>query len=100
MRTTILPPHLTAQTFASQAPTHAQAAPSAVSADGFEALALKSATPARIIAPRPVEPRPAAAPSPSLQAPAQPASTQPASTQNAQAPDRLLRPGARLDIRV
>jgi hypothetical protein len=71
-----------------------------VSADGFEALALKSATPARIIAPRPVEPRPAAAPSPSLQAPAQPASTQPASTQNAQAPDRLLRPGARLDIRV
>jgi soluble lytic murein transglycosylase-like protein len=100
MRTTFLPPHLAAQTFASQPGTRAQqpaAAQTATPEGGFEALALKSATPTRVIVPRAVEPKPAAAPAPSA-APA-PAAPAPASSQTP-ALDRLLRPGSRLDIRV
>jgi hypothetical protein len=100
MRTTFLPPHLAAQTFASQPATRAQqpaAAQSATPEGGFETLALKSATPTRVIVPRAVEQKPAAAPAPAP-APAQP----PAATAPGQTPalDRLLRPGSRLDIRV
>ena len=96
MRTTALPPHLAAQTFASQAPTRPQAAPSAASAEGFEALALKSANPARIIAPRPLEPKPA----PTQASAPQDAVRTTSPGEQLPTPDRLLRPGARLDIRV
>jgi hypothetical protein len=98
MRTTFLPPHLAAQTFASQPATRAQqpaAAQPATPEGGFEALALKSATPTRVIVPRAVEQKPAAAPAPA-------AATAPAAPAPSQTPalDRLLRPGSRLDIRV
>ena len=98
MRTTILPPHLAAQTFATQPASRPQAPPKpdASSQGGFEALALKSANPTRLVAPRPVEPSPAPAAAPVAQAPPQPLSTAP----QAPTPDRPLRPGTRLDIRV
>lgn len=102
MRTTFLPPHLAAQTFATQPPAtrapQQAGTPPAASDGGFEALALKSANPTRVIAPRAVEQKPAAvsAPSPTPAASAAPA---PAPGQTPTL-DRLLRPGARLDIRV
>jgi hypothetical protein len=111
MRTTLLPPHIAAQTFASQPLARPQpAAPAGAPApDGFEALALKSANPGRVIAPRPPEPKPAAAaPAPATRTAADtaPAATMAApaaaasSPAPAPAPERLLRPGSRLDIRV
>ena len=95
MRTTFLPPHLTAQTLASQPVAKPQAAPPGQ--DGFEALALKSATPSRVITARPVEVKPA---EPAAQR--QPA-TYVTAGQAQQVPsdvDRFLRPGSRLDIRI
>ena len=88
MRPTTLPPHLAAQTFATQPVSRPNAPPKtdAPAKGGFEALALKAANPARLVAPQPVETTPPASAAP-----------QPAP---APAPDRLLRPGSRLDIRV
>ncbi len=111
MRPTFLPPHLAAQTFATQPPAtrapQAGAKP-ATPEGGFEALALRAATPTRVIAPRAVEQKPAAAPA-SPATPARAAASAPAPAPSpapaaapAQTPalDRLLRPGSRLDIRV
>jgi|GEM_PF-4440103 len=118
MRTTFLPPHLAAQTFATEPPAtrapQQAGTPPAAPDGGFEALALKSANPTRVIAPRAVEQKPAAAPTAAAaptraSAPASAPSPAPAtSVAPAPAPapgqtptlDRLLRPGARLDIRV
>lgn len=111
MRTTLLPPHIAAQTLASQPLARPQpAAPAGTPApDGFEALALKSANPGRVIAPRPPEQKPAAAaPAPATRmsadtAPAANATSSAAAASSpapAPAPERLLRPGSRLDIRV
>ena len=88
MRTTSLPPHLTAQTLASQPMTRPQ--PQPLGEDGFQALALKSAAPARVIAPRLQDPKPL---SQDLPAPVPTPAPLDEST-------RLLRPGSRLDIRV
>jgi hypothetical protein len=99
MRTTFLPPHLTAQTLASQPLSRPQPQPAPAGQDGFEALALKSANPARVITARPVETRPAEAPAPAA---ARYPEAGPAQAQSPQLSDveRLLRPGSRLDIRV
>ncbi|MBU6157297.1 MAG: hypothetical protein KJS87_10230 [Alphaproteobacteria bacterium] len=112
MRPTLLPPHLAAQTFATQPPAtrapQAAAAGPATAEGGFEALALRAATPARVIAPRAVEQKPAAAPA-APTTPARAAASAPAPAPSPAAPaapaqtpalDRLLRPGSRLDIRV
>jgi len=117
MRPTFLPPHLAAQTFASQPAARAQqpaAAEPATPAGGFEALALKSANPTRVITPRTVEQKPAPAPaspaaplratapasSPAPSSASAPAPAAAASPSQPPALDRLLRPGSRLDIRV
>lgn len=101
MRTTFLPPHLAAQTMATQPVSRSQPQPqpqqSPAGQDGFEALALKSATPSRVITARPVETKPA---EPVVQR--APASAPPTNL-SPQPPadiDRFLRPGSRLDIRV
>lgn len=97
MRTTFLPPHLTAQTIASQPVSKPQPQPAPAGQDGFEALALKSATPSRVITARPVEVKPAAPAAPRLPA------GNVAAGQAQQVPsdvDRFLRPGSRLDIRI
>jgi hypothetical protein len=101
MRTTFLPPHLTAQTMASQPVSRPQTQPqqSPAGQDGFEALALKSATPSRVITARPVETKPAEPVS--QRTPVGTSSF--ASNMSPQPPadiDRFLRPGSRLDIRV
>lgn len=122
MRTTSLPPHLAAQSIASQptmrpqAPSRAQPQPQAPAQvrdeSGFEALALKSANPTRIITGKPVEAPAAPQPTRSAQAPAPatPASAPAAAPMSAQEPaparsalDELMRytrPGSQLDIRV
>lgn len=101
MRTTFLPPHLTAQTMASQPvsrPQPQQPQQSPTGQDGFEALALKSATPSRVITARPVETKPA---EPVVQrAPVSPPPTNLSPQQPPADIDRFLRPGSRLDIRV
>lgn len=99
MRTTLLPSHLTAQTLASQPVSRAQAQAAPAVQDGFEALALKSATPTRVITARPVETRPAEAATPA--APRYPAAgtAQPQPQQSGEI-ERFLRPGSKLDIRI
>jgi len=101
MRTTFLPPHLTAQTMATQPVSRPQTQPqqSPAGQDGFEALALKSATPSRVITAKPIETKPA---EPVAQR--TPVATSSfAANLSPQPPgdiDRFLRPGSRLDIRV
>ena len=99
MRTTFLPPHLTAQTMATQPASRPQPQQSPAGQDGFEALALKSATPSRVITAKPVETKPA---EPVAQR--TPVGTSSfAANMSPQPPadiDRFLRPGSRLDIRV
>ena len=99
MRTTFLPPHLTAQTMASQPVSRPQPQPqqSPAGQDGFEALALKSATPSRVITARPVETKPAEPVAQRAPASAPPANLSPQPPTDI---DRFLRPGSRLDIRV
>lgn len=90
-----MPPHLTAQTLASQPVTRPQPLPAPTGQDGFEALTLKSASPAKIIVAKQVEQREPAT---------QSAPAQPATSQNLQSAidelTRRSRPGSRLDIRV
>jgi hypothetical protein len=99
MRTTFLPPHLTAQTMASQPVSRPQPQPqqSPAGQDGFEALALKSATPSRVITARPVETKPAEPVAQRAPASAPPANLSPQPPTDI---DRFMRPGSRLDIRV
>jgi hypothetical protein len=120
MSSTFLPPHLTAQTLASQPIARPKAQPQQAGEGGFEALALKSAGAGRVILPRPIEPRetrqqPTPAPAaakpaapaavatkPAEQAPAAPA---PEALQRTATPaldelTRYTRPGTKLDIRV
>lgn len=100
MRTTFLPPHLTAQTLATQPVTRAQPQQpqqSSAGQDGFEALALKSATPTRVITAKPVEAKPAEPMTQRMPASAPPANLSPQPPADI---DRFLRPGSRLDIRV
>lgn len=99
MRTTFLPPHLTAQTMASQPVSRPQPQPqqSPAGQDGFEALALKSATPSRVITAKPVETKPAEPVAQRMPASAPPANLSPQPPADI---DRFLRPGSRLDIRV
>jgi len=99
MRPTFLPPHLTAQTLASQPVSRTQSQPQQAPAgqDGFEALALKSATPSRVITARPVEAKPAEPVAQRVPASAPPANLSPQPPTDI---DRFLRPGSRLDIRV
>jgi hypothetical protein len=119
MSSTFLPPHLTAQTLASQPIARPKAQPQPAAEGGFEALALKSASAGRVILPRPVEPKetrqqPTSAPV-AVKQPAAPAAAQPAAlARSAPAPEasqrsstpaldeltRYTRPGSKLDIRV
>ena len=99
MRTTFLPPHLTAQTMATQPVSRPQPQPhqSPAGQDGFEALALKSATPSRVITAKPVETKLAEPVAQRMPASAPPANMSPQPPADI---DRFLRPGSRLDIRV
>jgi hypothetical protein len=99
MRTTFLPPHLTAQTMASQPVSRPQPQPqqSPAGQDGFEALALRSASPSRVITAKPVETKPAEPVALRAPASAPPANLSPQPPADI---DRFLRPGSRLDIRV
>ena len=99
MRTTFLPPHLTAQTMATQPVSRPQPQPqqSPAGQDGFEALALKSATPSRVITAKPVETKPAEPVAQRMPASAPSANLSPQPPADI---DRFLRPGSRLDIRV
>ena len=99
MRTTFLPPHLTAQTMATQPVSRPQTQPqqSPAGQDGFEALALKSATPSRVITAKPIETKPAEPVAQRAPASAPPANLSPQPPTDI---DRFLRPGSRLDIRV
>lgn len=104
MSTTSLPPHLAAQSFASQPvqkrPLQDQPQSALTGGGGFEALALKSANPSRVITGKPVETAAAvavpvsapAAPTPAVQA------RPPVSALDELTP--LSRPGSKLDIRV
>jgi hypothetical protein len=120
MSSTFLPPHLTAQTLASQPIARPKALPQPAGEGGFEALALKSAGAGRVILPRPIEPKetrqqptpapvaskpPAAAAvatKPAAQPPADPAPEAPqrTSTPALDEQTRYARPGSKLDIRV
>ena len=101
MRTTFLPAHLTAQTLASQPVSRtqpqAQSQQSPAGQDGFEALALKSATPSRVITAKPVDTKPAEPVVQRVPASAPPPNLSPQPPADI---DRFLRPGSRLDIRV
>ncbi|MEQ1753307.1 MAG: hypothetical protein ABL973_04160 [Micropepsaceae bacterium] len=99
MSTTSLPPHLAAQSFASQPVQRRQPQPqsqpqSAPTGGGFEALALKSANPSRVITGKPVEIAAAVA------APVTPAVQARPPVSALDELTRLSRPGSILDIRV
>jgi len=120
MSSTFLPPHLTAQTLASQPSASPKAQPQPASEGGFEALALKSAGAGRVILPRPIEPKetrqqpapapvaakpPAAAAVATKPSPPAPAAPTPEALQRTATPaldelTRYTRPGSKLDIRV
>jgi len=119
MSSTFLPPHLTAQTLASQPIARPKAQPQPAAEGGFEALALRSAGAGRVILPRPIEPKetrqqPTPAPvaakppaqaavatQPTAQAPAAPPPEAPQrSTPALEELTRYTRPGSKLDIRV
>jgi hypothetical protein len=99
MRTTFLPPHLTAQTLASQPVSRPQPQAAPTGQDGFEALALKAATPSRVITARPVETRPAEAAAPAASRYPAAGTAQPQPQQSGEI-ERFQRPGSKLDIRV